>query len=59
METLHGESLQNQEPLGGHPKLEDFLVLAGQWCWMVFDFVEKQSTGILYKIEGFLGCQHP
>ena len=41
LKTLHGESLQNQEPLGGHPKMEDFLVLAGQWCLMVFDFVAK------------------
>ena len=41
LKTLHGESLQNQEPLGGHRKMEDFLVLAGQWCLMVFDFVAK------------------
>ena len=41
LKTLHGESLKNQEPLGEHPKIEDFLVLAGQWCLMVLIFVAK------------------
>ena len=56
LKTIHGHPLQNRQPLGAHPKMEDFYGFLGICQPMVFDFVAKQGRRLTLQNWG---CQPP